>query len=163
MKLKFDFFIHWVYAIVFAILMISGFSMVSAKHGWLLNFDFALADYIHRLFAAIFVVITAVSILFEIYQNIGSNEKRVWFQFGRSGYPLFTFTITLLLIISGALIWLCMEFNMIAVSFAVVVHEYISYVALAGVIWHIYKKCHALLPLSTQQKRLTIDDKAGAK
>lgn len=162
MKLKFDFFIHWIYAIVFAILMISGFSMVSAKHGWLLNFDFALADYIHRLFAAIFVVITAVSILYEIYQNVGPNGKRVWFQFGKSGYPLFTFITTLLFIISGALIWLCMEFNMIAVSFAMLVHEYISYVALASVIWHIYQKSYALLPLSVQKKKMVIDGKAEA-
>jgi hypothetical protein len=38
-----------------------------------------------------------------------------------------------------------MEFNMKAVAFAILIHEYISYIALASVIWHIYKKTHILL------------------
>lgn len=163
MKLKFDFFIHWIHAIVFAVLMISGFAMVSAKHGWLLNFDFALADYIHRIFAAFFVIITLVSIIYEIYQKVGPDEKRVWFIFGKSGYQLFTFITALLFIVTGALIWVCMEFSMIAVGFALLVHEYISYIALAGVLWHIYQKSHALLPLSTQQKKKSDDGKSEAK
>lgn len=37
MKLKFDFVMHWLYAIVWAILAISGFSMVGAKYGWLIS------------------------------------------------------------------------------------------------------------------------------
>jgi cytochrome b subunit of formate dehydrogenase len=153
MKFAFDFFIHWIYAIVFAVLMISGFAMVSAKHGWILGFDFALADYIHRIFSAIFVVLTLISIVYEIYQKIGPDKKRVWFIFGNSGFQLFTFITALLFIISGSIIWVCMEFNMVTVSFAMIIHEYIAYIALASVIWHIYKKSHALLPLNIQQKK----------
>lgn len=161
-SIKFDFFIHWINAIVFGVLLISGFAMVSARHGWLFGYDLASADYIHRLFSAIFVVITSVAILYEIHQNIGPNDKRVWFIFGKSGYQLFTFMLSLLFILSGALIWVCMEFSMVAVSFAMLVHEKIAYLALASVIWHLYKKTHALLPLNAGQKQ-AVDGHAGAK
>lgn len=146
MKLRFDFVMHWIWAIVWALLAISGFSMVGAKYGWLLNFDYATADYVHRISAAIFVLLTFISIFYEVFRNIRNDtSKLAWFIFGRSGYQLFTFITTLILIISGALIWICNEFDMGAVGFALLIHEYISYIALASVIWHIYKKCHALI------------------
>ena len=146
MKVKFDFIIHWLWAIVWAMLAISGFSMVGAKHGWLLNFDYAMADYIHRISAAIFVVMTFVAIFYEVFRSIKNNSTKLpWFVIGRSGYQLFTFITTLILIITGALIWICNELDMGVVGFALVIHEYISYIALASVIWHIYVKCHALI------------------
>jgi cytochrome b subunit of formate dehydrogenase len=146
MNVKFDFIMHWLWAIVWAMLAISGFSMVGAKYGWLLNFDYAMADYIHRIFAAIFVVMTFISIFYEVFRSIKSNStKLAWFVIGRNGYQLFTFITTLILIITGSLIWICDELDMGAVGFALIIHEYISYIALASVIWHIYKKCHALI------------------
>jgi len=145
MKVKFDFVMHWLWAIVWALLAISGFSMVGAKYGWLLNFDYATADYIHRLSASIFVLLTFISIFYEVFRNIkNDSSKLAWFIFGRSGYQLFTFITTLILIITGAIIWICNEFDMGTVGFALIIHEYISYIALASVIWHIYKKVHAL-------------------
>lgn len=146
MKMRFDFAIHWLYAIIWSLLGISGFSMVSAKHGWLLNFNYATADYVHRTAAAAFVIVMLISIVHEIYRKIINDNKHLaWFIIGRTGYQLFTFIMTLVLIITGAIIWICMEFNIKAVAFSMVIHEYASYVALASLIWHIYKKTHILI------------------
>ncbi|MCX7922438.1 MAG: cytochrome b/b6 domain-containing protein [Clostridia bacterium] len=155
MNVRFDFIMHWLWAIVWALLALSGFGMVGAKHGWLVNFNYATADFVHRLSAAVFVVLTFVSIAYEVFRNIKKDTKNLaWFVIGRSGYQLFTFITTLILIITGALIWICSEFNMSAVGFALLIHEYISYIALASVIWHIYKKCHALLSLKKPEAKL---------
>ncbi|MFZ5353714.1 MAG: hypothetical protein ACOZCL_13470 [Bacillota bacterium] len=146
MKIRFDFIIHWLYAIVWALLGISGFAMVGAKYGWLLNFNYGTADYVHRLSAAIFVLITFISVWYEVYRVIRRDDKYLaWLIIGRSGYQLFTFIVTLILIITGALIWICAELEMTIIGFAILVHEYISYVALASIIWHIYMKCHVLI------------------
>jgi cytochrome b subunit of formate dehydrogenase len=146
MNVRFDFVMHWLWAIVWSLLALSGFSMVGAKYGWLLNFDYATADYVHRIAAAIFVLLTFISIVYEVYRNIMKDMKPLtWFIFGRSGYQLFTFITALILIITGAYIWICQEFSMLSAGFALIMHEYISYIALASVIWHIYKKCHALI------------------
>lgn len=154
MKLKFDFVMHWIWAIVWSLLAISGFSMVGAKYGWLLNFDYATADYVHRVFAAVFVVLTLISITYEIVRNIRKDDSKLaWFIIGRSGYQSFTFITTLILIVTGALIWVCIEFDLKAVGFALKMHEYVSYLVLASVIWHIYKKGHALIwPKAKGQK-----------
>lgn len=146
MNVRFDFVMHWLWAVVWSILALSGFSMVGAKHGWLLNFDYATADYVHRMAAAVFVLLTFISIFYEVFRNIKKDTKKLaWFIFGRSGYQLFTFITTLILIITGALIWICTELEITVIGFALLIHEYISYIALASVIWHIYKKCHALM------------------
>ena len=146
MNIRFDFVMHWLWAVVWSILALSGFSMVGAKHGWLLNFDYATADYVHRIAAAVFVVMTFISIFYEVFRNMKKDVKNlIWLVIGRSGFQLFTLITTLILIITGALIWICTEFDMITAGFALIMHEYISYIALAGVIWHIYKKCHALI------------------
>lgn len=144
--MRFDFVMHWLWAIVWSLLALSGFSMVGAKYGWILNFDYAMADYIHRIFAAIFVVLTLVSILYEIFRNVKNDtDKLPWFIFGRSGFQSFTFITTLILIVTGALIWICIEFDLKAIGFALLMHEYIAYLTLGSVIWHIYKKSHALI------------------
>ncbi len=145
-NVRFDLVIHWIYAIIWALLAISGFAMISADFGWILNFNFILADKIHRINAALFVLITFISVAYEVIRKIKKDNRPLpWFIIGRGGYQLFNFIVTLLLILSGALIWICMEFNMKAVAFALMIHEYISYLALVSVIWHIYKKTHILL------------------
>jgi cytochrome b subunit of formate dehydrogenase len=146
MNIRFEFVMHWLWAVVWSLLGLSGFAMVGAKYGWLLNFDYATADFVHRISAAVFVLLTFISIFYEVYRNIKRDTKILaWFVIGRSGYQLFTFITTLILIITGALIWICTEFDMKVAAFALLIHEYISYIALASVIWHIYKKCHALI------------------
>lgn len=146
MKIKFDLVMHWLYAIVWALLAISGFAMTGAKYGWLLNYDLAAADYVHRISAAIFIILTLTSIFNEVIRGIKNERKKsVWMIIGKSGYQLFTFITTLIFIITGALIWFCMELKMSFTSFPLLVHEYLSYFVLGSIIWHIYKKCHILL------------------
>ncbi len=148
MNIRFDFVMHWIFAIVWALLAISGFAMAGAKYGWIVNFDYATADYVHRLAAAIFVVITLISIFYEIYRAMKNDTKYLaWFIIGKSGYQLFTFVTSLILIVTGILIWVHEGIGMAGMGFALFIHEYVSYIALASVIWHIYKKCHVLLPL----------------
>ncbi|MCX7746546.1 MAG: cytochrome b/b6 domain-containing protein [Clostridia bacterium] len=145
-QLRFDFIIHWLWTIVFALLALSGLAMTGAKYGWILNFDIASADYVHRVLAAIYVLLTFITIAIEVVRCIKSDDKKlVWFVIGKSGYQLFTFITTLIFIITGVIIWVCMDSNMAAVSFALFIHEKLTYIVIASVIWHIYVKCHALL------------------
>ncbi len=144
-NVRFDMVMHWLYAIVWALLAISGFAMISAKFGWILNFNFTMADTVHRFSAAAFVLITFIAIVHEIIRKIKKDSRpQPWNIIGRSGYQLFNLIITLLLILSGVLIWICMEFNQKAVAYALLIHEYISYLSLISIIWHIFKKTHIL-------------------
>jgi cytochrome b subunit of formate dehydrogenase len=156
MKVKFDLVLHWLYTIVWALLAISGFTMTGANYGWLLNFDIATADYVHRIMSAIFVILTLISIIIEVVRAINNEENQlIWGIIGKKGYQLFIFITTLLFIVTGALIWFCMEYDMAFISFPLLVHEYISFVVLASIIWHIYMKCHILFwPRKPIEKRL---------
>lgn len=155
MKIRFDLVMHWLYAIVWALLAISGFAMAGAKYGWILNFDIASADYVHRISAALFIILTLISIIYEIIRGVKNDQGNLaWFIIGKKGYQLFTFIMSLLLIITGAIIWICMEYDMSFITFALLIHEYLSYIFLASVIWHIYKKSHILLwPKKAQGKK----------
>lgn len=145
-NIRFDFVIHWLWTIVFALLTLSGLAMVGAKYGWLLNYDIASADYVHRVLAAVYVLLTFISIAYEVVRGIKNDEKKLaWFMIGKSGYQLFTFITTLLFIITGVIIWVCMDTNMTAVAFALYIHEKLTYLVVASVIWHVYVKCHALV------------------
>lgn len=158
MKVKFDLVMHWLYIIVWALLSISGFAMAGAKYGWLLNFNIASADYVHRVSSAIFVILTLLSIIYEVIRVIKNDGKKsAWLIIGKSGYQLFTFITTLIFIITGVIIWFCMEFDMSFISFPLLVHEYLSYIVLASVIWHIYMKCHILLwPKKARDKNVSV-------
>jgi len=126
--------------------MLSGLAMVGARNGWILNYDIASADILHRILAAIYVVLTFISIAYEVIRGWNHNNKKsVWMIFGKSGYQLFTFITTLIFIITGVIIWVCMDTNMAAVAFCLYIHEKITYLVAASVIWHIYEKAHALL------------------
>ncbi|MCX8131821.1 MAG: cytochrome b/b6 domain-containing protein [Clostridia bacterium] len=145
-KIRFDFIIHWLWTVAFALLTLSGLAMVGAKYGWLLNYDIVSADYVHRLSAAVYVLLTFVSVAYEVIRGIRNEDKKLaWFMIGKGGYQLFTFITTLIFIITGAIIWICMDSNMTAVSFALYIHEKLTYIVVASVIWHIYMKCHALV------------------
>lgn len=148
MKVRFDFIMHWLWTIVFAILAISGLSMIGAKYGWILNYDIASADLTHRLLAAIFVVLTFITIGYEVVRGCKNDEKKLaWMVIGKSGYQVFTFITTLIFIITGVIIWVCMDMNsnLAAVAFSLYIHEKLTYIVIVSVIWHIYDKCHALV------------------
>lgn len=145
-KVKFDFVIHWLWTIAFAALCLSGLAMVGAKYGWIMSYDIASADYIHRIMAAAYVILTFISIAYEVVRGFRKNDKKLpWFMIGKSGYQLFTFITTLIFIITGAIIWICMDTNISALTFSLYIHEKLTYIVIASVIWHIYMKCHALV------------------
>lgn len=146
MNVKFDFVVHWLWTIVFMILALSGLGMVSSRFSWIMNNDIASADIVHRILAAVFVVLTLISILYEVIRGIKNDEKRLaWMIIGKSGYQLFTFITTLIFIITGIIIWVCMDTNMAAVAFCLYIHEKLTYLVIGSLIWHIYEKCHALI------------------
>lgn len=141
---RFDFVIHWIWTIVFAALVLSGLTMVGAKYGWIMGYDIATADYVHRVMSVAYIILTAISIVYEIIRALKhENNKLHWFMIGKSGYQLFTYITTLIFIISGVIIWIQMDSNQAASAFALFVHEKLTYIAVASVIWHIYMKCHA--------------------
>jgi len=145
MKGSFAFFIHWLWAIVFGVLAISGFAMIGAKYGWIVNYSLAAADYVHRVSASFFVILTVLAIGNEVWRAWKNEVKALpWMIIGPSGYQLFNFITALILILTGMLIWVCSDFNRAQIAFSLYVHEFIAYVVLVGVIWHIYQKCHAL-------------------
>ena len=146
MNVRFDFIIHWLWTIVFAALTLSGLTMVGAKYGWVLNYDISSADFIHRVLAAVYVLLTFISIAYEVVRSVKNDAKKLaWFMIGSSGYQFFTYITTLIFIITGVIIWICMDSNMSATAFALYIHEKLTYIVAASVIWHIYVKCHALL------------------
>lgn len=146
MNVKFDFVMHWLWTIVFTLLALSGLTMVGAKFSWIMNNDIASADLIHRISAAIYVVLTFISIVYEVIRGCKNNEKKLaWMIIGKSGYQLFTFITTLIFIITGIIIWVCMDTNMAAVAFCLYIHENLTYIVIGSLIWHIYEKCHALI------------------
>lgn len=146
MNVRFDFITHWLWSIVFAGLALSGLAMVGAKYGWILNYDIATADYVHRVLAAIYVILTFVVIAHQVLFEVRNDEKKqAWLVIGKTKYQLFTLITTLIFIITGTIIWVCMDTNMAAVAFALFIHEKLTYLVVASVIWHVYVKCHALV------------------
>lgn len=148
LKVRFDFVIHWLWTIVFSILAISGLAMVGAKYGWILNYDISSADLTHRVLAALFVILTFISVGYEVIRGCKGDEKKLaWFVIGKSGYQIFTFITTLIFIITGVVIWICMDspISETAVAFSLFIHEKLTYIVIASVIWHIYEKCHVLI------------------
>ena len=146
MNIRFDFIMHWIWTMVFALLALSGLAMVGPRYGWILTYDIAAADIVHRVLAAVFVLMTFIAVVFEITRAVKSDDKRLaWFIIGHTGYQLFTFITTLIFIVTGAIIWVCMDSNMAATAFALYIHEKLTYIVLASLIWHIYMKAHALL------------------
>ncbi|MGE5416501.1 MAG: hypothetical protein ACM3UZ_07050 [Acidobacteriota bacterium] len=162
MTIKFDFLIHWVWSVVFAILALSGLAMIGAKYGWILSYNLAQADYIHRVMAAIYIILTFVVVMHEVvwvFKN--EKKKQPWMVIGPDEYRFFAFITTLLFIITGTIIWVCMESNHAALALAMFVHENLTYLAIVSVIWHIYEKSHALLwPKKAKNKGKTRPESA---
>lgn len=144
MRINIDFYIHWIWTVTFGILALSGFTLMGARYGWMMNYALPAADYLHRTLAVLFTVLLAVSIFFEILRILIKFKVSIWMMVGTGAYQVFTLMTTLLLIISGLLIWICMEWSMEAMAFSMMVHELVSFIASGSIIWHIYMKAHVL-------------------
>lgn len=143
---KLDFIIHWLWTVAYILLIISGIAMIGAKYGWILNYKIAGADITHRICATLFVVLSCISIFYEIFRIIIKDTRKLaWGLFGNNGYKLFTFLTSLIFIITGVIIWVCMDSFETGAAFALFIHEKLTYIAVASVIWHIYVKCHSLM------------------
>lgn len=144
MKINIDFYIHWLWAATFGILALTGFTLMGPRYGWIMNYALAAADYLHRTMAAMFTILLASAIFLEIAKLLFNVKVTVWMMVGTGSYQVFTLITTLLLIINGLFIWICMEWSMSALTFALMVHEVVSFLAAGSLIWHIYLKAHSL-------------------
>lgn len=145
-KFKLEFILHWVWSAVFGIMLITGIALLGPKYGWALDYNLALADYLHRTLAPVLTVLFFAEIVLEIRRLLTLNGKsEPWLVVGKSGFAVITFAATFLLIISGLLIWVCVEDNHAVVAFASVIHETVTFGMTFGLIWHIYDKSHVLI------------------
>jgi hypothetical protein len=136
---------HWIWAAVFAILLLSGLAMTGARFGWLLQYDITTADFVHRVFAAFYVLLTFLMIAFEAARVLVNGKNLPWAVFGSTGYGRFTLLTTMMFILSGVVLWGNHEQNKAALAFSMFVHEKLTYFVLLSLIWHIYQEAHALI------------------
>lgn len=144
---RIDFILHWLWTLTYGLLAISGVAMIGAKYGWILEFNLSLADYIHRVSAAIWSVILLAAIAVEIYQRIKQSKNySFWLIVGTKDYQLFTLFSGLLFFVTGMIIWGGHHSGeTISFTFGIWIHEVLTFIGLASVIWHLYDKSHALL------------------
>lgn len=144
-QIKADFIVHWLYAIVFGILLITGVALMGAKFGWLMNNSLALADYLHRTVAAAFVILTLVAIVLEAIKLSKKNKTAAqWLIINKSPMGIFTLVVTLLLTLSGIYLLICMEFSHKLLAFAYLIHDIATFLSVVVLIWHIYDKAYGL-------------------
>lgn len=145
-KFKIEFILHWVWAVVFGMMLITGIALMGPKYGWAMDYNLALADYFHRTLALVFTALLLVEIGLEVRRLLVLNEKREpWLVVGKTGFALITFIAAFLLTISGLLVWVCVEDNHIVTAFASIVHESVTIAMTFGIIWHIYDKSYVLI------------------
>ncbi|MHB8170737.1 MAG: hypothetical protein ACYDG6_04245 [Thermincolia bacterium] len=143
--LKIDFIIHWLWAVVFGLLLITGMVLMGAKFGWLMNYQIPLADYLHRTLAAAFVILALISMGLEVYRQSKANSPAMpWLVICKSGMGIFNLAVTLLFVLSGIFIWICTEFPHSILGFAYIIHDLLTFISLPVIIWHIYDKAYAL-------------------
>ena len=144
--LELDFIIHWLYVIVFGLLFISGLTLMGAKFGWLINYNLSLSDYIHRTMAAVLVILLLVAIVVEILRISKTGKPTPWLIVKKSSMGIITIINSILFLLSGVFIWLCMEFSHQKLAFALMVHDLLALIWVPTIIWHIYEKAHGLPP-----------------
>ncbi|AVX21450.1 MULTISPECIES: hypothetical protein [Carboxydocella] len=144
-EIKLDFLLHWLYAVVFGLLLISGLVLMGAKTGWLMDYQLAWADYLHRTLAAVFILLTLVAVFIEVTKLSGHYQgSTAWLVVKKSGMGIFVLVSTLLFAFSGILIWVCEGFSHVTLAFAVVIHDLLTLISVPVIIWHIYDKAHGL-------------------
>lgn len=147
MKLRLEFVLHWLFTTAFLVLTISGLAMVGARFGWILSYDIAAADFVHRVIAVPYVILALIALIQEGIRVLkdDSQQDLGWSIFGRKGYGLFTLLTTVLFIVTGIILWKSHHGNLKALAFAMYVHEKLTFIVLASLIWHIYHKSHILM------------------
>ena len=145
-KFKPEFILHWIWTIVFGILTITGLALLGPKYGWVMNYNLAVADYLHRTMAVLFTVIFLVEIALEVRRILWLKGKREpWLVVGKNGFALLTFIASWLFIVTGIFLWYCMENEHGILALAAIVHEMLTFVMVFAIIWHIWDKSHVLI------------------
>ena len=144
--LKLDFIVHWLWAAVFGILLITGLALMGAKFGWVMNYQIALADYLHRTMAALWVVLTVIAIGMEGMRHLGKDKKNKmpWLVINNTALGRFVLISTLLFTISGVFLWICKDFPHTIVAFSLIIHDLLTFISVPVIIWHIWDKAYAL-------------------
>lgn len=120
--------------------------MIGAKYGWIIKFNLSTADYIHRVSAAIWSILLLIAIIVEIYQVIKQIKSLNWLIVGSKDYQLFTLFSGLIFLVSGMIIWGGHHSGeTVSFTFGIWIHEVLTFIGLASIIWHLYDKSHALL------------------
>lgn len=91
-RFKFELLLHWIWAIILGMLLVTGVAMMGPSFGWVLNYDLAMADYLHRTMAIVFTIILFIEVILEI-RRIAWNKSKIepWLIVGKNGFGLFTF------------------------------------------------------------------------
>lgn len=106
MSHRIDFILHWLWTLTYGILAFTGVALIGAKYGWIIKFNLALADYLHRISAAMWSVILLAAIGTEIYQlTVGNKQYSFWLIVGTKDYQLFNLISALLFFVTGLIIW----------------------------------------------------------
>ncbi|MFC4767137.1 cytochrome b/b6 domain-containing protein [Effusibacillus consociatus] len=154
LKVRFDFISHWIWTILYLLLALSGFAMMGAKFGWMFGYNFTLADFVHRLVGVLFIVLAVLVVIYEIARIVrGSASKGKWFPIGKQGFAGFTLLTTILLILSGFLLWFHANIPYVFGTFAFAVHEFVALLSIASIVWHIYKKRYILQDISQKENK----------
>lgn len=145
-RFKFDFILHWIWSAVFGLMLLTGLALLGPKYGWVLDYNLGLADYLHRTFAVILTILFLIEIVFEIRRLMTKKRNTTpWVVVGKGGFALLTFIAAQLLIISGVLMWLCLDDNHAVLALASIIHETVTYAMVVGVVWHLFEKSYVLI------------------
>ncbi|MFD2922813.1 cytochrome b/b6 domain-containing protein [Halobacillus naozhouensis] len=152
---SFDLLLHWISAILVFLLLLSGMSIVGAKFSWILGNHFALADITHRVVGVFWVLWVFIAVLYEIRQVLNDPaSKRTWLPIGKKGFARFNLLFSLLMILSGFLLWFMPSVPFTYAVFGFVVHEFFAFLILFVIVCHIIRKRNIFrLPLVNKKGR----------
>lgn len=145
-RFKLEFILHWIWAVVFGLLLITGLALLGPRYGWVLNYNLGMADYLHRTMAVVFTILLFVQIILEMRRILVLKSKHEpWLVVGKQGFALIIFISSWLFILTGIFLWHCMEQNHTLLALAAVMHEMLTFLMIIGMVWHIYDKSHVLV------------------
>lgn len=145
-RFKLEFVLHWIWAAVFGLMVLTGIALLGPKYGWILNYNLGLADYLHRTLAVTFTFLTFVEIVLELKRILWhKSKKEPWLVVGKKSFALVNYIAAQLFIITGVLLWLCVEDNHALLALASTLHEMVAYAMVIGMVWHLYDKSHVLI------------------
>lgn len=154
--MRLEFITHWIWTIFYVLLAISGFAMMGARFGWMFGYELELADFVHRIVSVLFLFLVVLVVIYQIVRLVKERSvKTVWSPIGKTGFAGFTFLTTLLIILSGVLLWFHPNIPYLYGTFGFIIHEWIAVLSIGSVVWHIYKKRHILrdLPKKIRDKQ----------